>query len=306
MTRVTGSLTIARPVHEVFATVADQRNEPRFNPKMSNVTQLTDGPIGLGTRFAATLLSRGRPLPVTIEYTGFEPPRLLGSRSTINGAVAEGLIRCEPTPEGTHFSWDWHVTVPGAPRVAEPLIGAIGRRQERAIWEGLRRLLEDGAEATAPARLPPRWFIVLFWRAHRAAFRVTGGRGLWAQRPGRSGTMNLTTTGRLSGRPRPVILAYLEDGPNLVTLAMNGWDPAEPAWWLNLQANPYATVQLADSHREVTARAACGPERDRLWQRWREVDRNLDAYARRRPGETAVVVLEPTPHLTGRTADTDH
>ena len=32
------------------------------------------------------------------------------------------------------------------------------------------------------------------------------------------------------------MLGYVEDGPNLVTLAMNGWDPAEPAWWLNLQA----------------------------------------------------------------------
>ena len=56
--------------------------------------------------------------------------------------------------------------------------------------------------------------------------------------------MRVTTTGRRSGQPRSVILAYLDDGPNLVTMAMNGWDPAEPNWWLNLQADPYATVQL--------------------------------------------------------------
>jgi deazaflavin-dependent oxidoreductase (nitroreductase family) len=294
MTRITGSLTIARRADEVFATVADQRNEPRFNPKMSNVIQLTDGPIGLGTRFGATVLSRGKPLPLTIEYTRFEPPSLLGSRSTMDGAVTEGHLRCEPTPEGTHFSWDWHVNVPGAPRVAQPLIGAIGRRQERVIWEGLRRLLEDGAETTAPARLPPRWFIVFFWRVHRAVFRLTDGRGLWAPRPGRSGTMRLITTGRRTGRPRPVILAYLEDGENLVTLAMNGWAPAEPAWWLNLRADPRAAVQLTNCRRDVTARAATGTEHDRLWHRWREVDRNLDGYARRRPAPTAVVVLEPT------------
>ena len=92
-----------------------------------------------------------------------------------------------------------------------------------------------------------------------------------------------------------MILGYLEDGPNLVTLAMNGWGEAEPAWWLNLQVHPQARVQLADGVREVMARVATGPERARLWDRWRSVDKNLDGYARRRPIETAVVVLEPRP-----------
>lgn len=142
--------------------------------------------------------------------------------------------------------------------------------------------------------LPPRWFIVLFWRVHRAVTRLGGGRrGLWPPRPGRWGALRLTTVGRRTGRERTVILGYLEDGPNLVTMAMNGWGKAEPAWWLNLQAHPQARVELKSGARDVVAHAATGPERDRLWDRWRSVDRNLDGYARRRPVETAVVVLEP-------------
>jgi deazaflavin-dependent oxidoreductase (nitroreductase family) len=146
-----------------------------------------------------------------------------------------------------------------------------------------------------PPRLPPRWFVRLFWQLHRALFRVTGGRlGLW--RPAkRWGTLRLTTTGRRTGQPRHVILGYLEDGPNLVTLAMNGWDPAEPAWWLNLQAYPGAEAELDGERLRVTGRTAEGAERARLWARWAEVDTNLDAYATRRPGGTAVVVLEPVP-----------
>jgi deazaflavin-dependent oxidoreductase (nitroreductase family) len=93
-----------------------------------------------------------------------------------------------------------------------------------------------------------------------------------------------------------VILGYFEDGPNMVSMAMNGWGAAEPAWWLNLQADPRALAELAGGiRREVTARAAEGEERERLWQRWRELDANLDSYATRRPRETAVVVLEPAP-----------
>ncbi|TFC00650.1 nitroreductase family deazaflavin-dependent oxidoreductase [Cryobacterium adonitolivorans] len=144
-------------------------------------------------------------------------------------------------------------------------------------------------------RLPPRWFVVLAWKVHRALFRVTGGRGLWRARPQRWGALRLTTTGRRSGQDRSVIVGYLEDGPNLVTLAMNGWGEAEPAWWLNLQAHPGCRVQLADGSRDVIAHAASGAERSRLWDRWRSVDKDLDGFARRRPAETAVVVLEPAP-----------
>jgi deazaflavin-dependent oxidoreductase (nitroreductase family) len=106
--------------------------------------------------------------------------------------------------------------------------------------------------------------------------------------------MRLTTIGRRSGEERSVILGYYEDGPNLVTMAMNGWADAEPAWWLNLLANPVATVQLDDEQRSVIGRAAAqGAERSRLWDRWREFDQKLDSYAERRSGETAVVILEP-------------
>ena len=149
----------------------------------------------------------------------------------------------------------------------------------------------------AEGRLPPRWFITTFWRVHRRVVRSTGGRrGLWLPRPGKWGALRLTTTGRRSGERRSVIVGYYEDGPNLVTMAMNGWGAAEPAWWLNLQADPQAILELAGAvRREVHARAAAGEERERLWQRWRELDRHLDAYAARRPRETAVVVFEPIP-----------
>jgi deazaflavin-dependent oxidoreductase (nitroreductase family) len=105
--------------------------------------------------------------------------------------------------------------------------------------------------------------------------------------------MRLTTIGRHSGKPRSAILGYYEDGDNLVTLAMNGWAAPEPAWWLNLQAQPDVTVDLADGPRRVRGRAAVGEERDRLWATWRDYGDDVDAYATLRPKETAVVVLEP-------------
>jgi F420H(2)-dependent quinone reductase len=142
-------------------------------------------------------------------------------------------------------------------------------------------------------RLPPRWFVRTAWVVHRAMYRVTGGRrGLWRPKPDRWGTMLLTTVGRKTSKERVAILGYYEDGPNLVTMAMNGWSEGEPAWWLNLLAHPDATVRLKDETRAVRAHAAEGEERDRLWARWRDLGDDVDGYATRR-SSTAIVVLEP-------------
>ena len=152
-------------------------------------------------------------------------------------------------------------------------------------------------ESTKRVRVPPRWFVRLAWYTHRGLYRVTRGRvGLWRPKPGRWGTLRLTTIGRRSGEERSVILGYFEDGPNVVTMAMNGWSEGEPAWWLNLQAHPEARVEITGAEYPVIGRAALGEERTRLWARWGEIDKDLDAYAALRSTETAVVVLEP---LTG-------
>jgi deazaflavin-dependent oxidoreductase (nitroreductase family) len=134
-----------------------------------------------------------------------------------------------------------------------------------------------------------------FWRVHRLLYRLSGGRFLWTPASKRGwGALHLTTTGRKSGQSRSVILGYLDDGPDLLVLAMNGWEDGHPSWWLNLEAHPDAVVRLAGQQpRPVHGRAATGAERAQLWQRWRTVDKGLDDLAARRSVETPVVVLEP-------------
>lgn len=149
-------------------------------------------------------------------------------------------------------------------------------------------------------KLPPRWFIRAAWVGHRAIHRLSGGRLGLAQpkQPGgQFGMLRLKTIGRRSGNERAAILGYVEDGPNLVTLAMNGWADADPAWWLNLKSRQDATVELKGATRAVRAREAMGEERQRLWallQEYRGYG-DVDAFATLRPSGTAVVVLEPRP-----------
>jgi deazaflavin-dependent oxidoreductase (nitroreductase family) len=154
-------------------------------------------------------------------------------------------------------------------------------------------------DPTPPAKeasLPPRWFIQAAWAVHRAMLRLTRGRlGLRPATAKTWGMMRLTTVGRKTGQERKAILGFFEDGPNLVTMAMNGWGEPEPAWWLNLQEHPDTTVELPDGPRAVRGRAATPEERPRLWAMWGRYDGedNLASWSRRRPRETAVVILEP-------------
>ena len=145
----------------------------------------------------------------------------------------------------------------------------------------------------------PRWLVRTIWIAHRSLFRFTRGRiGLRPATSTQWGMMRLRTVGRRSGQARVAIVGYIEDGPNVVTPAMNGWAQPEPAWWLNLQANPEATIELPVGPRKVTARAAIGDERARLWKKFLDLNSSAfsDASAALRSSETALVILEPSLH----------
>jgi Polyketide cyclase / dehydrase and lipid transport len=148
MARIDGDILIERPVEAVFDFVADQRNEPRFNPQMATSSLESGEPIGEGSRFRTTFRSVGHLVPMTVEFTSYERPRRLGSRSRTWAMLSEGELTFEPEGSGTRMRWSWDVQVRGPLRLADALVARMGDRQERRIWENLKALLE--AEPGAP------------------------------------------------------------------------------------------------------------------------------------------------------------
>lgn len=122
-----------------------------------------------------------------------------------------------------------------------------------------------------------------FW--YRLTNGLIGGNILGAK------VLLLTTTGRRSGRRFTTPLTYLEDGDNLVIIASNNGADADPDWWRNLKANPAAMVQLGARYRDVTAEAASGDERDRLWSKVTSRYPIYRDYERRTSRVIPVVVL---------------
>lgn len=142
MARVEGEIIISRPVEEVFDFVADERNEPRYNRHMIRAQQISEGPIGLGTRFETELQTMGRVMPMVVEFTAFERPRRLASVTRSSMMETQGALTFEPVPGGTRMRWSWDVRPRGAMKLMTPFVGAVGRRKENGIWTALKRLLE--------------------------------------------------------------------------------------------------------------------------------------------------------------------
>ena len=150
MAHIEGAIVIERPVEEVFDCVADERNEPSYNPNMLRAELISTGPIGAGTRFRAETRMRGGTAEMTIECTEYDRPRRLTSATHLSTMEIQGTLTFEPVPEGTRMRWSWDVTPRGPLRLLAPLVARIGDRQERTIWTGLKRYLE--ARPAPPVR----------------------------------------------------------------------------------------------------------------------------------------------------------
>ncbi|NKY59076.1 nitroreductase family deazaflavin-dependent oxidoreductase [Nocardia flavorosea] len=104
----------------------------------------------------------------------------------------------------------------------------------------------------------------------------------------------LTTTGRTTGRSRTSALIYGRDGADYLVVASAGGAPKHPAWYLNLQANPAAVIQVKADRLRVTARTADAAERPRLWELATAYWPNYDVYQSRTSRVIPLVVLSPS------------
>ncbi len=128
-------------------------------------------------------------------------------------------------------------------------------------------------------------------KLHSSIFRATDGKigGTLAGGP----VLLLVTTGRKTGQRRTTPLLYLMDGDRYVIVASNGGAPKDPVWWLNLKANPEATVEVGDRTLRVRAEAASPEEKARLWPRLVKMYGGYEGYQRKTDRTIPVVILHP-------------
>jgi deazaflavin-dependent oxidoreductase (nitroreductase family) len=180
-----------------------------------------------------------------------------------------------------------------APAVAREPTYAEANRVQR----GVRRFAASG---------PGAWLFVRVARhADARVYRLTKGRhtlsGLISGIP----TVQLTTTGAKSGRPRTTTLLGLPTEGGIAVVASNFGQRRHPAWFHNLQANPACEVTVEGETRTCRAVEVTGERRERIWRQGLEMYPGWSQYESRTPHRRiAVFVLEPAgaPERTGEPA----
>jgi len=143
---VTTSVEIARPVHEVFAFVADQTNAPHWQTELHEVRRLTDGPIGVGSEHEFVRTFAGRRFSSRNRFVAFEPGRFVRFEIPSGWITGTASYRTEASQSaGTVLTSRMEFRVRGALVLLEPVLSRLLAKDSRRDEQRLKSLLEDSA-----------------------------------------------------------------------------------------------------------------------------------------------------------------
>lgn len=126
--------------------------------------------------------------------------------------------------------------------------------------------------------------------SHAALYRFSrGGIGGRVKGP----VLLLTTKGRKSGRAWTIPLLYVQTGRGWSVVGSYAGSDQHPAWWLNLQAEANAEIQIGGTKSAVAAREAGEDERAELWPQFVSMYPDYEKYRHRTRRRIPVVILEP-------------
>lgn len=144
MAHIRGDVTIDAAVDEVFDMVADERNEPRYNPRIVRAQKVSGGPVGAGTKFVAEPKGMGSRGEMTLTILAYDRPHRLHNVVRSSYMRVDGILTFEAVEGGTRLSWDWKMDLVGPMRVFTPVLALIGPSWERRNWVGLKQYMETG------------------------------------------------------------------------------------------------------------------------------------------------------------------
>ena len=142
MARFEQSVTIDRPIEEVFAFVADPDKEMKWRSSLEEITMTSEGPIGVGTTYRKVERFLGRKVERTSEITEFELNKKCSFKSTSGPIAMDSTITFEARADGTRVSMVANAELGGFFRIAEPMVVRMARRQMETEMANLKDLLE--------------------------------------------------------------------------------------------------------------------------------------------------------------------
>jgi uncharacterized protein YndB with AHSA1/START domain len=141
------SITINRPVEEVFAYVTDVTNDPAWHTDVLEARKTTEGPIGMGTVWHTRFKPAMGISETDMEVVAFEPNRVQVMKGDVGPMHPTLTYQFEPADGGTRFTRRVQIRVSGWMKIMQPMIGMMVPKQNKGFVANLKRVLEGGTPA---------------------------------------------------------------------------------------------------------------------------------------------------------------
>ena len=136
------TVTINRPLHEVFAFVADKENDPRWRPGVAEIERVSGE--GAGAKYRQVMKGPGgRPIPADFEITNYEPGKRLAFRATAGPVRPEGGFDFVEEGGATRVTFKLDAELKGMKKLMAPMVGKSMRNEVESL-DRLKQILETG------------------------------------------------------------------------------------------------------------------------------------------------------------------
>jgi carbon monoxide dehydrogenase subunit G len=150
MQTITQSVTINRPVAEVWDYLSNFENTTRWSRGVLEARQTSGGPLGVGATLQAVVTAFGRRRTADYLVTEFEPGQAFAFEVSSGPLASRARYSVEPAGAGTRLTASGEAVVTGVARLLAPILVRTVRKHSEADLANLKRILEAPVAARHP------------------------------------------------------------------------------------------------------------------------------------------------------------
>ena len=148
MTKIQSSIVIDRPIDEVFEFTHDPTKDALWQTTLVESKQVTEGPMGVGTRLRQVRHFLGLRIEMALEVTEYEPNGRSAVKTVSGPVPLSGSYVLEPVDGATRLTVAGELDAHGLFKLAEPVFARITGRELEANLGHLKDLLEAESEVS--------------------------------------------------------------------------------------------------------------------------------------------------------------
>jgi uncharacterized protein YndB with AHSA1/START domain len=143
MPRFEMSEFIPRPPQEVFDFISASENAPKVVPSVTSMVKLTEGPVGIGTRYRETRLMKGEEHQTELEIVEYEPVQKYAMKNETHGIETVYWYTFHPEENGTRVDLVCEVKGSGAKKLIVPVVVSVLKKEDGDHLKRLKQALEE-------------------------------------------------------------------------------------------------------------------------------------------------------------------